>query len=110
VRFDPEHPEQSPQIRITVGLASASVGDATQDQMLTGDDFLASGAQATATYRSDSIRSLGKDRYQAEGTLSLKGASRPQSLTFTLSGSGLERHVQGRDLQRRRAKSGRIRH
>ena len=32
----------------------------------------------------------------ANGTLSLKGTSRPQALTFTLSGEGLRRRVEGR--------------
>src|SRR5690606_26335811 len=35
IRFDPEHPETA-AIRIEVKLASASLGDATQDQMLQG--------------------------------------------------------------------------
>lgn len=95
VRFDPEHPETA-AIRIEVKLASASLGDATQDQMLQGADFFGTSASPTATWRSTSVRSTGPNRYSAQGTLSLKGASHPQSVTFTLSGSGLKRHVEGR--------------
>jgi cytochrome b561/polyisoprenoid-binding protein YceI len=94
IRFDPEHPETA-DIRISVKLASASLGDATQDEMLQGGDFFGSSANPTAIWRSSSVRSTGPNRYSAQGTLSLKGASRPQSLTFTLSGSGLKRHVEG---------------
>ena len=94
VRFDPEHPE-SADIRIDVRLASASLGDATQDEMLQGGEFFASGANPTATWRSTSVRRTGANRYSASGTLSLKGASKPQSVTFTLSGEGLRRHVEG---------------
>lgn len=94
IAFDPEHPETA-QIRINVKLASATLGDATQDEMLQGGDFFASGANPTATWRSTSVRRTGPNRYSASGTLSLKGASKPQSLTFTLSGSGLQRRVEG---------------
>jgi len=41
------------------------------------------------------IRQTGPNRYSASGTLSLKGASKAQSLTFTLSGKDLKRHVEG---------------
>ena len=63
--------------------------------MVQGADFFASAANPTATWRSTSVRRTGPGRYSASGTLSLKGASKPQSVTFTLSGEGLRRHVEG---------------
>jgi cytochrome b561/polyisoprenoid-binding protein YceI len=95
ITFDPDHPETA-EIRIDVKLASASLGDATQDEMLQGGDFFASSANPTATWRATSVRQSGAGRYSASGTLSLKGASKPQSLTFRLTGEGLRRHVEGR--------------
>ena len=94
IRFDPDNPE-SADIRITVDLASATVGDATMDATLQGAEFFASAANPTATWRSTSVRRTGPNRYTASGTLSLKGASRPQSLSFTLSDDGLRRRVEG---------------
>jgi cytochrome b561/polyisoprenoid-binding protein YceI len=94
IRFDPENPE-SADIRMTIRLASASLGDATMDETLQGAEFFASAANPTATWRSTSVRRTGPNRYSASGTLSLKGASRPQSLSFTLSGEGLRRRVEG---------------
>ena len=94
IAFDPENPETG-EIRIDVRLASASVGDATMDGMLVDSEFLAASANPTATWRSTSVRRTGPNRYSASGTLSLKGASKPQSLRFTLSGEGLKRHVEG---------------
>lgn len=94
IRFDPEHPE-SADLRITVRLASASLGDATMDETLQGSEFFASAANPTATWRSTSVRRTGPNRYTASGTLSLKGASRPQTVNFTLSGDGLRRRVEG---------------
>src|SRR5690606_27727511 len=86
---------ETADIRIQVRLASAGLGDATMDDMLQGADFFASGANPTATWRSTSVRRTGPGRYSASGTLSLRGASRPQPLTFTLSGEGLRRQVEG---------------
>lgn len=94
ITFDPDHPE-SADMRITVRLASASLGDATMDETLQGGEFFNSSASPTATWRSTSVRRTGPNRYSASGTLSLKGANRPQSLSFTLSGEGLRRHVEG---------------
>lgn len=94
IKFDPDHPETA-DIRIDVKLASASLGDATQDDMLQGGDFFNSSANPTATWRSTSVRQTGPGRYSASGTLSLKGTSRPQAVTFRLAGEGLRRHVEG---------------
>ncbi|HLV06627.1 MAG TPA: cytochrome b/b6 domain-containing protein [Croceibacterium sp.] len=94
IHFDPDNPETA-DIRIQVRLASASLGDATQDSMVQDADFFASSANPIATWRSTTVRRTGSDRFSASGTLSLKGASRPQSLTFTLSGDGLRQRVEG---------------
>jgi cytochrome b561/polyisoprenoid-binding protein YceI len=94
IAFDPENPA-SAAITIRVQLASASMGDATQDAMLQGENFFASAANPVATWRSTRVTSTGAGQYRAEGTLSLRGASRPQPLTFTLSGTGNRRSVRG---------------
>lgn len=94
ITMDPENPAGS-NIAITIELASASLGDATQDQMLQGAEFFSTAAFPTATYRSTSVERTGANSYRATGTLSLKGVSRPQTITFTLSGSGARRSVSG---------------
>jgi cytochrome b561/polyisoprenoid-binding protein YceI len=94
ITFDPDHPE-SADLRITVRLASVSLGDATMDETAKGADFFNTSASPTATWRSTSVRQTGPNRYTASGTLSLKGASKPQTVNFTLSGNGLRRHVEG---------------
>lgn len=92
--MDPDAPETA-RIAIEIDLASASLGDGTQDGMLKGPDFLGAGANPTATWRATSVRKTGANSFSAQGTLSLKGASRPQAITFTLSGSGNTRSVSG---------------
>lgn len=94
IRFDPDNPE-SADLRINIRLASASLGDATMDATVQGPNFFDASANPTATWRSTAVRHLGGNRYSAQGTLSLKGASRPQTVAFTLSGEGLRRRVEG---------------
>lgn len=94
IAFDPENPATA-QITMRIELASASLGDATQDAMLQGGDFFSTAANPTATWRSTRVTATGNNRYRAEGTLSLKGASRPQAITFTLAGTGNRRSVTG---------------
>ncbi|WP_240624562.1 cytochrome b/b6 domain-containing protein [Aurantiacibacter odishensis] len=92
--MDPEAP-QSAQITIRVDLASASLGDATQDNMLRGGDFFDTASFPQGVWRSTAVRRVSGNRYEADGTLSLKGISRSQRITFTLQGSGNRRSVQG---------------
>lgn len=94
IAFDPDRPE-SADIRITVSLASASVGDPVQDGMMTGAEFFDASAFPRAVFRTTSVRMDAPGRYTARGTLSLKGMSKPQTIRFTLSGSGLSRRVEG---------------
>jgi cytochrome b561/polyisoprenoid-binding protein YceI len=95
ITMDPENPE-SAEISIQIDLASAAIGDATQDQMLQGGEFFNTSANPTATFRSTDVTRTGGNAYRARGTLSLRGASRPQTITFTLGGSGAQRQVDGR--------------
>lgn len=94
IRFAPEALDRS-SIRVTVDLASASTGDGQRDQMLTGDEFLAAAAHPTAIFTADKIRSRGGDRYEARGTLELRGAKRPATLAFTLNIAGSRATVSG---------------
>jgi cytochrome b561/polyisoprenoid-binding protein YceI len=93
IAMDPENPATA-NIAIQIDLASASIGDATQDQMLQGGEFFNTGANPTATFRSTDVTRTGNS-YRARGTLSLRGASRPQTITFTLGGNGAHRQVDG---------------
>jgi polyisoprenoid-binding protein YceI len=94
ITMDTDRPETA-DIAITVDLTSASVGDASQDGMLRGAEFFDTSNFASATFRASSARRTGGNSYSARGTLDLKGQSRPQTITFRLTGSGLTRHVEG---------------
>jgi len=92
--MDPDHPE-SADIKVTIDMASASVGDAYKDGMLPGDEFFGSAAHPTATFVAKGAEKSGANAYRAHGTLTLKGVAKPQAIRFTLSGSGKNRKVSG---------------
>ena len=92
--MDPDHPETA-DIRVTIDMASASVGDAYQDGMLPGDEFFAVAAHPIATFTAKGAEKSGANAYRATGTLSLKGVAKPQTIRFTLSGDGATRKVSG---------------
>lgn len=94
IAMNPDDPAGS-RIAIEIDLASATLGDATQDQMLAGSDFFAVSANPQATFRSTDVQKTGANSYRARGTLALRGVSRPQVISFTLSGSGARRAVSG---------------
>jgi cytochrome b561/polyisoprenoid-binding protein YceI len=92
--MDPDHPETA-DIKVTIDMASASVGDAYQDGMLPGDEFFAVAAHPTATFTAKGAEKTGTNAYRATGTLALKGVSKPQTIRFTLTGDGPTRKVSG---------------
>jgi len=94
IKMDPDHPE-SADIGMTIKLASATVGDPTQNAMLQGAEFFATSANPVATWRSTKVTQTSSGHYRASGTLTIKGKSRPQAVAFTLGGTGLKRHVTG---------------
>ncbi|BBC71800.1 polyisoprenoid-binding protein [Altererythrobacter sp. B11] len=94
IAFDPENPEKA-DIRIDIDLSSASVGDATQDGMLKGEEYFDADKASQAVFRASSARKTGANSYSAKGTLRLKGVTRPQAITFRLTGTGIKRHVEG---------------
>lgn len=92
--MDPERPETA-ELRIEIDMASANMGDATQDNMLQGDDFFAVNQFAKAVFRTSKVRKTGPDSFEADGTLNMKGVTAAQTVRFSLSGTGARRRVTG---------------
>jgi cytochrome b561/polyisoprenoid-binding protein YceI len=92
--MNPDHPD-SADIKVTIDMASASVGDAYKDGMLPGDEFFGIAAHPTATFTAKGAERTGPNAYRAKGMLSLKGVSKAQSIRFTLTGEGPTRKVSG---------------
>ncbi|MGC4251736.1 MAG: cytochrome b/b6 domain-containing protein, partial [Sphingobium sp.] len=66
IAMDPDHPE-SADIRVDIDLASASVGDAYKDGMLTGDEFFAVAAHPSARFVAKGAEKTGANSYRASG-------------------------------------------
>ena len=66
-------------------LLGANTGNADRDSTLSSADFFNVGKFAQARYTASKFRSLGGNQYAADGNLSLRGVSKPVTLTFTLS-------------------------
>ena len=84
IRMDPDDPKTA-IILIDIDLVSATLGDATLDQMLLGEAFFGVASNRSATFRSNSVERMTGNNYRAKGTLLLKGISRAQSVAFVLS-------------------------
>jgi len=80
--FDPTRLAGS-KLDVTIALASVTVGDPDGDDTLKGRDFFNVAQFPQARFSASTFRSLGANRYAADGTLSLRGASKPVTLTFT---------------------------
>ena len=82
IRFDPAKLAQS-RFDVVIALGSANTSNDERDEMLHGEGFFNSGKWAQARYSATKFRALGGNRYAADGSLSLRGVSKPVTLTFT---------------------------
>lgn len=87
--FDPAHP-QACTLDATITPASADTGNADRDKMLPTADFFDVARFPTATYRGADCTPAGPGRYSAQGTLTLRGISKPVPLTlqWRMQGTG----------------------
>ncbi|WP_405233102.1 YceI family protein [Lentisalinibacter salinarum] len=75
------------EIRVTVSLASADSDNRDRDETLKGPEFFAVERHPTAVWQSTGVRREGED-YVADGELSLKGITAPQSIRYELTPAG----------------------
>jgi polyisoprenoid-binding protein YceI len=82
ITFDPANLATS-RFDVTVTLVSADTRNSERDDMLKGADFFNVVKMPTAHYVATKFRSLGGNRYAADGALTLRGVTRPVTLNFT---------------------------
>ena len=80
--FDPAKLATS-KLDVVIPLAAASTGNGDRDSTLSGADFFNVAKFAQARYTATKFRALGGNQYAADGSLSLRGVSKPVTLTFT---------------------------
>lgn len=71
------------KLDVTIPLATATTRNADYDGELRGTSFFNSKKFPQARYTATKFRTLGGNKYAADGTLSLRGVSKPVTLTFT---------------------------
>lgn len=86
IRFDAADLASS-KFEVTVDLSSAVTGDSDRDSAMPDSDFFDVKKFPQATFVTTGFRQAGKDVI-ADGTLSLKGVSKPVSLAVTFAGKG----------------------
>ena len=82
LRFDPQQLADA-RLDVQIPLASAGTANQDRDETLQGPDFFDSPRFPQARYVASAFRHLGGNEYAADGTLSLRGISKPVTLTFS---------------------------
>lgn len=85
--FDPLRLSEA-QVMVTVDMSSANTEDATRDAALPGDLWFDAGKHPNAVFEARVFTQTGDGQYQAQGTLTLRGASQPLTLPFSLQIDG----------------------
>ncbi len=80
------HPEalSASQVSVTVDMNHITMDNAEAQQMLAKEEWLSPKAFPKAEFTTQSFKSLGDKRYEAQATLTLKGIAIPVVLAFTL--------------------------
>jgi len=81
--------------RIDVDLASIDSGSAEADTEVKGKLWFNTPAFPKASFASSSVKSLGGGRYEAHGTLSIKGISREIVAPFSIRNEGSGAWIEG---------------
>jgi len=81
IRLDPAHPQDG-KVRIRIDLATVDAGSRDADDLLRSPEFFDIDRSPQALYESQAIRALDGGRFEAAGTFTIKGTSRPLTLAF----------------------------
>jgi polyisoprenoid-binding protein YceI len=100
IAFDPAHPG-SAHIEVTIKTASAETGDPQRDSALPGTDWFDSSKYPDARFATSTISQKSGGNYLAQGTLTVRGATRRLTLPFHLSINDGVAHATGHlEIQR----------
>ena len=83
----------SPQVEtgvldIKIQAASVNTGSGMKDGKLKGKDFFNAKDDPLITFHSTKVVQTGPNTFDIQGTFTIRGMSKPETLTFTLSGKG----------------------
>lgn len=86
IQFDQEHPERS-TVEFTIQATSIDTSEPNRDTHLRSDDFFAVEQYPTLTFRSTAVVPRGKDLYDVEGDLTIRGITKRIVLPVTHLGT-----------------------
>jgi len=93
IRFDPANLAGS-SVRVVIDPASANTGSADRDGTLREADWFDTARHRSAVFEATTFRSTAAGRYEAVGTLTVKGKATPVTLPFTLAIAGANADMQ----------------
>jgi len=73
---------------IKIQAASVDTGSGMKDSKLKGDDFFDVQDNPLITFKSTKIVQTGPNTFDVQGNFSIRGATKPETLTLTVSGVG----------------------
>ena len=83
--IDPDHPEAS-SVDVTIQTASIRTHNPQRDNDLRASNFLEVDKYPTMTFKSTKIEAAGQDRFTMTGDLTIKGNTRPVTLSVVKYG------------------------
>lgn len=95
IDFDPAKPEAG-RATVLVDLASARTGDVQRDQALPQKDWFDVKSASQARFEATRFVHKGRGDYEAVGTLTIRGTSRPLTLPFHFSLTGEQARATGK--------------
>ncbi|WP_248281793.1 YceI family protein [Parazoarcus communis] len=94
IRFDPARPETARAV-LQLELSSIDTGSTEANSEVKAPTWFDTAKHPKAHFEASSIKALGGNRYEATGTLTIKGRSRPVTAPFTFTPQGRTAVVDG---------------
>lgn len=82
LNFDPAKLTTA-KLDVSIGLVGTRTGNDDRDSTLQSSEFFSVAKFAQARYTASKFRALGGNQYAADGNLTLRGVTKPVTLTFT---------------------------
>ena len=92
--FDPAQPSQG-RVQVEVDLASIDTGSEEANDEVKSKGWFDVKNYPTARFVSSSVKSLGADRYEVAGKLTIKGRSKDVTAPFTYKSAGADGMFEG---------------
>jgi len=87
IKVDRLKPENS-SVEFTIQAASINTSDPKRDEHLKSPEFFDVANQPTITFKSTSVKAIGKDAYEVTGHLTMRGVTKAITLPVTFLGEG----------------------